>query len=93
VRRLNEAIRARGTEGDVEDWLFLALAHQRQGHRPEAPQWLAKAEAWIVAHRGPMAAANRAGRRWWTWLDVEILRREAEAVVLGRAPGRGAPRD
>jgi tetratricopeptide (TPR) repeat protein len=71
------------------DWLFLAMAHQRLGHPGEARQFLARAVAWIDeadkpgAGEGKPAAPSWSG--WFERVEVQSLRREAEAL-LGDAP-------
>jgi tetratricopeptide (TPR) repeat protein len=72
VQRLNEAIKLRDGNGDWADWMFLAMAHHRLGHKEEARQWLDRAVAW----------SNQAGRLSWSdRLQVQMLRREAEALL------------
>ena len=53
------------------------MAHHRLGHRDEAKRWLDK----LVAYQ-PKEGAD------FSWDDVEIriLRREAESLILGRRP-------
>ncbi len=77
VRRVGEAVEAHGRGGSVEDWLFLALAHQRRGQHAEARQWLDRA----------VRAVEAPGLSTWpqrvAWLH---LRGEAEALVRGAKP-------
>ena len=77
VRHLDEGIQARGDGGDPRGFAFLALAHHRMGHRDEAKRWLDK----LAAYQ-PKAGAD------FSWDDVEILilRREAESLILGSPP-------
>jgi eukaryotic-like serine/threonine-protein kinase len=65
------------------DWLFLAMAHHRLGHTDQARQFLEKATAWIEK-----AAAGKPGTLlqgqpldFDQQLDLQLLRREAEAVL------------
>ena len=77
IRRLDESIQALDG-GDVpKGFAFLAMAHHRLGHRDEAKRWLDK----LVAYR-PKEGAD------FSWDDVEIriLRREAESLILGSPP-------
>jgi WD40 repeat protein len=78
VRRLEEAIQAQGKGGMVEDWLFLALAHQRLGHTSDARQWLDKAIRARGDAAGPVA--------WAVRLERQFLRAEAEALCQGAKP-------
>jgi hypothetical protein len=60
----------------AQDWLFLALAHHRLGHAAEAAQALQTARTRPAAAVAPDS---------WDNLEVELLRREAEAVITGKA--------
>jgi hypothetical protein len=73
IRRLEEAIRARGEAGSSRDWAFLALANHHLGHGSEARGWLDR----LREHRPSEDPA-----RFWDELEVRLLRREAEAVIL-----------
>jgi hypothetical protein len=44
IRELDDSVRLQGEGGSLWARLFLALAHQRLGHRREAEQWQTKAE-------------------------------------------------
>jgi WD40 repeat protein/predicted Ser/Thr protein kinase len=63
--------------GTVEDWLFLALAHQRLGDAAEARKWLEEANRRLnsLLHSG----ADRLA--WHERLSLQLLRREAENRV------------
>jgi WD40 repeat protein/serine/threonine protein kinase len=87
----------RGEKGSPRDWLFLGLAHQGLGHLEEARAWLAKMVAlgtpfplhqWLMAPQAP----NQEWQ-WWTYLDLELHRREAEALVKrsGEEKREGTP--
>ena len=82
IRRLNESIQALDG-GDVpKGFAFLAMAHHRLGHGDEAKRWLDK----LVAYQ-PKDGAD------FSWDDVEIriLRREAESLILGSTPAVPRP--
>ena len=62
-------------DGRAADWLFLAMAHNRLGHGPEAREWLTKS-------RDAVAAKNiRDPRRTWHHLELELLLEEATALI------------
>jgi tetratricopeptide (TPR) repeat protein len=72
IDRLHEGIAASSGEGVAQDWVFLAIAHHRLGHAAEARKWLARVPA----------ANSQAGERLsWDALEVELLRRETEALL------------
>ncbi len=72
IRRLEEAIQERKSPGPL-DWAFLALAHQRLGHRDLARFWLEK-----LRERAP---STDPAQFWEEW-ELRLLRSEAEAVIL-----------
>jgi tetratricopeptide (TPR) repeat protein/roadblock/LC7 domain-containing protein len=79
-----------GWGGHVVNWLLLALGHQRQGQEAEARRWLDKAVQWIErAHKeSPGGAAGRLPVPSLSdHLEVLLLRREAETLMKGKAPG------
>jgi len=63
LEALRRSVRLQGT-GNVVDWLFLAMAHQRQGHAGEARMWYERAVDWMAGQSGS---------------DPEVLRFRAEA--------------
>jgi tetratricopeptide (TPR) repeat protein/tRNA A-37 threonylcarbamoyl transferase component Bud32 len=63
LEALRRSVRLQGT-GNVVDWLFLAMAHQRQGNAGEARMWYERAADWMAGQSGA---------------DPEVLRFRAEA--------------
>src|SRR5204862_5843733 len=72
----------------VLNWLWLALAHQRLGKAEEARRWLGKAQAWLDQFKDgmPARAEQEFGLDFHNWLEAHVLRREAEALIVHRAP-------
>jgi tetratricopeptide (TPR) repeat protein len=68
---------------DASDFLVLAMAHYRLSHVAKARQWLAKAARQIdqEAKLAPKGGSTPPGRLWWEWLCLQMLRREAEALL------------
>jgi WD40 repeat protein/serine/threonine protein kinase/tetratricopeptide (TPR) repeat protein len=60
-------------------WFFLAMAHQRLAHAEAARQWLEKGIKWM--DREVENPGNEASRSWNRRLTLQLLRREAEAVL------------
>jgi WD40 repeat protein/serine/threonine protein kinase/Flp pilus assembly protein TadD len=78
IRHLNQSIQARGDAGDPRGFAFLALAHHCLGNHDEARSWLGK----LVAYQ-PKEGADFSSDD----VDIHILRREAESLILGsRSP-------
>ena len=71
----------------VVNWVWLALADQRLGKTEEARRWLKKAQNWLDQFRDgvPANAETEYGLHLHNWLEANVLRREAEALI---APGR-----
>ena len=63
LEALRRSVRLQGA-GNVVDWLFLAMAHQRQGNAGEARMWYERAVDWMASQSGA---------------DPEVLRFRAEA--------------
>jgi tetratricopeptide (TPR) repeat protein len=70
----------------VVSWLWLALAHQRQGNAKEARRWMDKARRWMDSHDGgfPSGEEDGLGRHLHNALEAQVLRREAEALLTAR---------
>lgn len=90
VERLNQASAVCATKGSAEDWLFLAMAHQRLGHAEEARRWLARAAQMIDARIPNAPTEAPRGSTQGKYLNVErdLLRREAEALLKEQGRGR-----
>jgi eukaryotic-like serine/threonine-protein kinase len=82
IRTLEESHRGRGDGGDPQGFAFLALAHHRLGHRAEARRWLDKLAAYRPKETGDLS---------WDDVEVRILRREAESLILGGPPAAPSP--
>jgi tetratricopeptide (TPR) repeat protein len=85
--QLRATILALGEEASVHEQLFLALAEQRRGHDDQARQWLERAARVLDA---TPAARGRydvdAALFWNERLELDLLRREAEALVQPPKP-------
>ena len=80
---LERSLAAEGRPGRaVLDWLWLALASQKMGNPSEARRWLDKAANWLDQQGGQMPLETPAmGSHRHNWLEAQVLRREAEALV------------
>jgi hypothetical protein len=67
----------------VLNWLWLALVEHRRGKQPQARVWLDKATKWIEKYpKGiPVAPDEATGLHLHNWLEAQVLRREAEALL------------
>jgi tetratricopeptide (TPR) repeat protein len=86
VKRLNEAIDSQGQGGTVEDWLFLALAHQSLGQSNKAREWYSRAAEELAKLQAGAKLSD--GRTPSVWLRVELdaLLQEAKSAVGEKAP-------
>jgi tetratricopeptide (TPR) repeat protein len=73
VDRRREGITADGDDKVPEDWLFLAMAHQRLAHHDEAVRCLVRARSLDQQYQGASTLART---------EFDLHRAEAEAVVL-----------
>ncbi|MDB5331108.1 MAG: tetratricopeptide repeat protein kinase family protein, partial [Phycisphaerales bacterium] len=67
----------------VVNWLWLALANERLGKTDAARLWLNKAQTWLDQCRDgmPPRAEQNLGLHLHNWLEANVLRREAEALI------------
>jgi len=64
----------------VLNWLWLALAYEKQAKAAEARRWLNKAVNWLDQQGGQMPLdVNSMGAHPHNWLEAHVLRQEAEA--------------
>jgi tetratricopeptide (TPR) repeat protein len=79
VRQLRRSVEVHGADGSPFDALFLAMAHYQLGHVEEARRWLRLGTTIDpIAMRTPGA---RGDTSWIPRLELEILRREASAMI------------
>jgi len=79
VRQLRRSVEIHGADGTPYDALFLAMSHHQLGHAEEARRWLRLgAAADPIAMRNPGASGDMS---WIPRLELEILRREASAMI------------
>jgi serine/threonine protein kinase/WD40 repeat protein len=83
IRQLDRSVAAHGAGGTQYDALFLALAHHRLGHREEACRWYRRGTAPAPAELFKPDTIGDSS--WIPRLELELLRREA-AAVLGEGP-------
>jgi tetratricopeptide (TPR) repeat protein len=67
----------------VVNWAWLALAEQRLGKTEEARRWLVKTQNWLDQYREgiPPNADAELGLHLHNWLEANVLRQEAEALL------------
>ncbi len=76
---------ARFTRPAARDWLFLTMAHARQGQYEEARRCLARADDWVVQADQPdandLSGTQPSWNRWFDRTEIEVLRREAVTLL------------
>jgi tetratricopeptide (TPR) repeat protein len=77
---LDKAVAARQQTGTPADWLLLAMAHHRLGHAEQAKSWLDRAKQWLKESTRDKPKDDSFGTPvgWEVWLELQVLRREAE---------------
>jgi tetratricopeptide (TPR) repeat protein len=87
VRRLREGEETQPSwPGLCVDDMFLALAYYRLGQSDEGHRWQDKAERWLASADRELAAMKTgfpATVHPSDWLEVQVLRREADGVLAG----------
>jgi serine/threonine-protein kinase len=68
----------------VLSWLWLALVEHRRGKPAAARGWLDKAMKWLEKHPQGIPAERDDSTGWHlhNWLEAQVLRREAEALLV-----------
>jgi tetratricopeptide (TPR) repeat protein len=88
VQRLDEARKVDpGWQATCLNWVVLAMAHHRLGHREQAQAWLRRAVE-LEGRARPITPEGGVSSRfklWWDWIEFRLLLREAEAIL---DPGR-----
>jgi tetratricopeptide (TPR) repeat protein len=85
--RHDEAAKVLGPGQEVEGLLYLALAEHGRGRPGAAKQALERAVRWLEApSRYDPERTNYARLPWDERLEVDLLRREAEALLQGGKP-------
>jgi len=72
IRRLEASTRFMNGVGGPKDWVFLAMAHHRLGHRDQAHLYLERLHS-----RQPSTHPN-----FWYEVEIRLLQNEAEATIL-----------
>jgi hypothetical protein len=84
---LREAMCRDKGPGSPEDWLFLAMTEHRLGRNAQARGWLDKARKWIeAADREPLKSLDGTSPNMVQRIEVQLLRREMEALLAGAKP-------
>jgi WD40 repeat protein/tetratricopeptide (TPR) repeat protein len=98
VNQLNAAAKLR-TQPSPSVWLFLAMAHHQLKHGEEARKWLKDAVTWMDEAAQKKGEGAEGGNLlpwdklpWNERMALEILRREAEKLVLRRGREAAAAR-
>jgi serine/threonine-protein kinase len=83
VKYLEKSLAADGRpDRAVLNWLWLALVHHKLGSPTEARRWLDKAANWLDQQGGRMPVEDAGlGFHRHNWLEAQVLRREAEALL------------
>jgi tetratricopeptide (TPR) repeat protein len=81
---LTRSVELHGKGGSIRACLFLAMTHHRLGDEEKAQEWLEKAVKLVDAERiRDDAATGDARESWYSQVAEDVLRKEAEALILG----------
>jgi WD40 repeat protein/tetratricopeptide (TPR) repeat protein len=85
LKTLEQSVQLHGRGGDGYDCLFLAMTHHRLSHKDEPARWLQRAGEWIdAAEAGKLDDLEyKLPLAWDQRLGLQLLRREAEAMIRG----------
>jgi hypothetical protein len=72
--------------GGVFDWLWLAMANHRLGRKAVARKWLDQAVRWMEKQK-PSDVAEGEWALWSVRVELQLLRREAEALLSQKPDG------
>jgi serine/threonine protein kinase/tetratricopeptide (TPR) repeat protein len=80
---------------DVANWLVQAMVERHLGREKKAGKWLRKADHWIEAETPKIGQRDclttQAPEYWRPWVQIQLLHREAEALIRGKAADRLTP--
>jgi WD40 repeat protein/tetratricopeptide (TPR) repeat protein len=79
---LQQSAGSRGVEA-IEERLFLAMTEHQRGQKEKAKGWLAEAVRFLERPRPPAKPGAPLDR---IWIEREVLRAEAEALLAGKKP-------
>jgi WD40 repeat protein/serine/threonine protein kinase len=83
IDQLQEVVKARPRGGQVEDWLFLAMASKRLGRNDDAERWLVHVEQASRSHSSP--SADGSVEQHYGAVTNTILREEARRLIGSEA--------
>jgi tetratricopeptide (TPR) repeat protein len=88
IRQLSKNLVHAPQGGTPEDWLFLALAHHALSHPDRAQQYLLRAQRRLdAAAELKPDAFSYVPAYWDRRLELQFLRREAEALLARKPDG------
>jgi WD40 repeat protein/serine/threonine protein kinase len=88
ISRHTEVLKTNPTDAPVNvlSWLVLAMAHHRAGEVKAGRSYLDRATRWIdkAVANWPKEALAPGGLLLEEWLECQVLRREAERLIVGK---------
>jgi tetratricopeptide (TPR) repeat protein len=92
LRTYDEACALHAKGGNSCNWYLMAMAHHRLGHADEARRWLSRAVEWQeqASHKDVHDPLQPTPLSWPDRLTLDLLRREAEALILGKDEKKNA---
>jgi len=81
IRLLDRSVTNHGKGGTFDDWIFLALAHHRQGRREKAREYYDRATEEVKKVRAGASFSNGRAARWDLLVEMETLYEEVKNVM------------
>src|SRR5207248_7743686 len=73
LKLFDESVKSQGKGGYVEDWLFLAMVHQRQGRPEKAKEYFDRLTEEMKKLRGDKPLADGRTADWRLRVELELL--------------------
>jgi len=81
IRMLDRSVRKNSKGGTFDDWVFLALAHLRQGRREKATEYFHRATEEVTKVRAGASFSDGQARHWDLLIEMETLYEEIKNAI------------
>jgi tetratricopeptide (TPR) repeat protein len=81
IRLLDQSVNTHGKGGTFDDWIFLALAHHRQGRQEKAREYFDRATEEVKKVRAGASFSDGRAANWRLLIEMETLYEEVKTVL------------